>query len=519
MNTTVNLHFKNSSEFFKIMQINNKRKGFDKMKTLCKKVVAMLAAVAILASFAVIPTFAETAETIVINCIDQFAQNPQLEKGWGHASAIGKNYSDLTQKITAQFTAEVEAPGWYNVQLIEASWSSQSAAGVNFSKVNFWIDSKEPQWLADQSAITGAGSDAAPIIKVTDVDPLGTSQNFRASELLEYVYLDEGTHTFNFETFSPNRAGDTLKVGFHSITLTPIDVDNITIMCADQKNNGYNGVLNEVWDGGIGRNNYSSAFNAGFKVKVYNKGWYKAKFIAQAAVTKQHVPECRSLVDWRLDRGEWKNFADYTESDNPTLRTIEVSMSSPYEYSKTELLEYLYLDEGEHLFEFTTTSTKVRFPNEGYRMGFHSITLERQDIDNISIICAEQAKNGYNSVLTENWSGCIGKNNYPTAYNAGFSTYVYKDGWYNVEFIAQAAVTNAHIPKCRSKVDWRLDGGEWKNFADSSMSDKPTLRTITASMTSPIECSKTELLDYIYLKKGEHLFEFTTTSPKVLFQS
>lgn len=351
------------------------------MKNLCRKISAICGCIAMLVSMAVAPVSAETVDNILINCIDQHSgDNAYLQANWGIWGAIGMKYSgdNIDKVVTASFDFTVEKEGWYDATFIIASYSSNRYAARNQSKVNFWFDNEEPKWLSDSSV-----NSESPTVETLNYDPLSSSENFQETNLLEEVYLDAGPHTINFASADLNRHGE-VGAGFYSIELNYVDVEHIEVLCIDQKNNGYNGVLTETWDGGIGRNNYPTAFNAGFTAEVKKPGWYNVEFITQAAVTAAHIPQCRSKVDWRLDGGEWKNFADASMSDNPTLKTITISFATPSEFSKTQLLDYVYLDEGEHLFEFTTTSTKVKFPAEGYRMGFYSITLDYVDTSSMN---------------------------------------------------------------------------------------------------------------------------------------
>ena len=356
------------------------------MKKMKEKIVALCSMIAILASVFVAPASAETAETISIMCKDQAASNPQIWLGWGYSGALGNETADTTKTISAKFDFTVEKAGWYDAEFIIASNSSERYSAGNFSKVNYWFDSDSPKWLSDSSVNT-----ASPTVKTLNYDPLGTSENFEQTKLLEPIYLETGSHSINFVTDGVNR-NNVVMAGFYSITLNYVDFSVINVMCRDQitanssfESWGTSGNYGAALGKKINNNNNAQKIKASFKFNVKTEGWYSANFIIASNSCTEYSAGNFSKVNYWFDSDSPKWLSDSSVNpSSPTVTTVNVDpLNTSRNYEQTKLLEPVYFVAGEHTINFETFEDSR---DGAAHAAFYSINLENIDVSSLNDI-------------------------------------------------------------------------------------------------------------------------------------
>lgn len=286
--------------------------------------------------------------------------------------------------VKAGFTFTVPENGWYDANFILASGTTNEKicyAAENHSRVSYWLDDSASKTLLADSEVAGSGA----TVRTVSIQPFG-NQDFNETQLLEPIYIEAGEHVIHFESTALSNRFSEDKVGYYSIKFTPTNVENITIKCADQRNNGLNSTLTETWtDGAIGRFIGKAAaaesgpiVKAGFTFTIREPGWYNMTTIIASCSTETYAAGNHSKLNYWFDNNDKKYFADSTMSGDPVLTTLDTDpLNNQGNFVKSSLLKPVYFAAGVHTVNFESFELSPNFSED--KVGFHSIAINKID--------------------------------------------------------------------------------------------------------------------------------------------
>ena len=190
-----------------------------------------------------------------------------------------------------------------------------------------------------------------------------------------------------------------------STLVMPVAAENesIVIMCTEQRSSqtdsAWTNKYYEWYPGDMGLLIRKDDWNnqpilASFSATVPESGWYDVEFIIAAWSTVESVSKQAitfSKVNYWIDNDEPKLLAD--AKLNPGAATVETLSAKPLGtgpvhaddkseiHTKTKLLKPVYLEKGEHTFNFNNISLNTA--GTALKASYHSITLTPFDASGI----------------------------------------------------------------------------------------------------------------------------------------
>jgi len=294
---------------------------------------------------------------------------------------------------------------------------------------------------------------------------------------------------------------------------------------------------------------------ANFKVIVPENGWYDMEFIIASWSTKSQNAATFSKLNYWIDDGEAKLFADETiNAGAPTLETLSTTPlgsdiakqeDGSEEYTQSKLLEPVYLTAGEHTINFQTAG--LHEAGLAVKVGFYSITLTPFDasgIDNQTLHAGD-----YSKLVKIAEDGTLGTYSCPTKVNTvnggkyihlsmakdtdnagGYKIEVpfniYEKGAYQINLEMATYGRDTDSDKWNSPVKLKVDDGEYftvKTFSTTAEPDVTatvvntdfTAKYNTGGDTVNKRIADYQLVEPMILSEGEHTFSFWVYSPRI----